>query len=72
MRVGDDLRGKVCASCGKPLTDGRPMVWDGQDFYHQPCHSLALRQYAEAQRLARLCMAIQQYVASRLDIGEVE
>jgi len=60
MRVGDALRGTVCASCGTQLTDSRPMGWDGQDGYHPPCHTLALRQDAEAQRLARRCLAIQQ------------
>ena len=67
MHVGDDRTGTVCASCGKQLTDGRSMVWDGQDCYHQPCHILAWRQDAEAQRLARLCMAIQQYVVIGLN-----
>jgi hypothetical protein len=60
MRVVDALRGTVGASCGTQLTDSRPRAWDGQDWYHPPCYTLAWRQDAEAQRLARRCLAIQQ------------
>lgn len=67
-QVGDDLIGRVCASCGDPLADGRSLVWDGMYFYHGNCHRTALMQFTIARKLSAISMAISQYVATRPDI----
>ena len=69
----EDFANRKCGSCKKPLVGEKPvaLVMEYDCWFHEPCLLAAKRSLAGAMALARLTLAVNEYVAYRDNLLEV-